>query len=81
MRETQFLFLYMGNCSRILTTGIKIGNLLRPVSSTSSEIENVLNCVRYWATKEGILSVGIEKCINDMSSLERFELLKRVRDW
>lgn len=65
----------------MLTTRIKIGNLLRPVSSTSPEIENVLCCVRDWATKEGILLVGVEKCINNMSSLKSFELLKRVRNW
>lgn len=65
----------------MLTTGIKIGNLLRPVSSTSSEIQNMLCCVCDWAMKEGILSVGIEKCINDVSSLKRFELVKWIRDW
>ena len=73
----------MRRCFRMLTTGIHIGDLPRPASRTSSNVKNMLCCFSHWASKEGILlaSRNLEKHINDMSGLKRFELFKRIRDW
>ena len=67
----------------MLTPGTHIGNLPRPVSRTSSDVKNMLCCFAHWATKERILLAGsnLEKRINYMSGLKRFELFKRIRDW
>ena len=57
-----------------------VRHLNSPHAAASSDIKNVLSCLRDWTPKQGVLLLGIENTVDDMGGVHRLKLVLMVRE-